>query len=82
MNESNMNRRKAIKTVAGAGAGALVISSDFLSAQEAIKPFGSEFSNLELLTTGEWWKRPGNNGTPLKKGRKSTPPNLNVARDK
>ena len=75
-----MNRRKAMKTVAGAGA--LVISNDFLTAQEVVKPFGAEFSNLELLTTGEWWKRPGNNGTPLKRGRKSTPPNLNVARDK
>ncbi len=82
MNESNMNRRKAIKTAAVGGAGALVISKDFLTAQEVVKPFGAEFSNLELLTTGQWWKRPGNDGTPLKRGRKSTPPNLNVARDK
>ena len=77
-----MNRRTAIKTAAVAGAGTLVISKDFLIAQEAAKPFGAEFGNLELLTTGQWWKRPGNNGTPLKKGRKSIPPNLNVPRDK
>ena len=77
-----MNRRTAIKTATVAGAGALVISKDFLLAQESVKPFGTEFGNLELLTTGQWWKRPGNNGTPLKRGRKSTPPNLNVARDK
>ena len=77
-----MNRRTAIKTATVAGASALVISKDFLLAQESVKPFGTEFGNLELLTTGQWWKRPGNNGTPLKRGRKSTPPNLNVARDK
>ncbi len=76
-----MNRRTAIKATAVAGAGTLVISRDFLAAQEKTKPFGDEFGNLELLTTGEWWKRPGNNGTPLKKGRKSVPPNLNVPRD-
>ena len=75
-----MNRRKAIKTVTGAGA--LVISKDFLIAQEVVKPFGAEFGNLELLTTGQWWKRPGNDGTPLKRGRKSIPPSLNVSRDK
>ena len=82
MNEAKINRRTAIKTATVAGAGALVISKDFLLAQESVKPFGAEFGNLELLTTGQWWKRPGNNGTPLKRGRKSTPPNLNVARDK
>ena len=82
MNDAKMNRRTAIKTAAVAGAGTLVISKDFLIAQEAAKPFGAEFRKLELLTTGEWWKRPGNNGTPLKRGRKSIPPNLNVSRDK
>ncbi|SVD13398.1 uncharacterized protein METZ01_LOCUS366252, partial [marine metagenome] len=82
MNGAKMNRRMAIKTAAVVGAGTLVISKDFLIAQEAAKPFGAEFGNLELLTTGEWWKRPGNNGTPLKRGRKSIPPSLNVSRDK
>jgi len=82
MNEAKINRRTAIKTATVAGVGALVISKDFLLAQESVKPFGAEFGNLELLTTGQWWKRPGNNGTPLKRGRKSTPPNLNVSRDK
>ena len=64
-----------------AGAGALVISKDFLKAQEATAPFGPQFSRLESLTTGEWWKRPGNNGKPAPRGRKGAPPSMNVPRD-
>ena len=64
-----------------AGAGALVISRDFLKAQEAAAPFGPEFPRLESLTTGEWWKRPGNNGKPAPRGRKGAPPSMNVPRD-
>jgi len=81
MNKAKMNRRTALELSVKAS-GALILTSDFLAAQEKSKPFGDEFGNLELLTTGEWWKRPGNNGTPLKRGRKSIPPNLNVPRDK
>ena len=76
-----MNRRTAIKTSAVASASALVISQKFLAAQEAEPPFGQEFSRLELLTTGEWWKRPGNNGKPAPKGRKGAPPSMNVPRE-
>ncbi|MDP7051073.1 MAG: hypothetical protein QF600_04040 [Verrucomicrobiota bacterium] len=76
-----MNRRTALELSVKAS-GALILTSDFLAAQGQSKPFGNEFGNLELLTTGEWWKRPGNTGTPLKRGRKSIPPNLNVSRDK
>lgn len=81
MRHTKMNRRMVIKTTAVAGASALVISDNFLAAQETAPPFGTEFANLELLTTGEWWKRPGNNGTPPTEDRVSAPPNLHVPRD-
>jgi hypothetical protein len=81
MNGAKMNRRTAIKTSAVASASALVISQKFLAAQESAPPFGQEFSRLELLTTGEWWKRPGNNGKPAPKGRKGAPPSMNVPRE-
>ena len=35
------------------------------------------FANLETLTTGEWWKRPGNNGKPAP-GTQGAPPSMNV----
>lgn len=75
-----VSRRNAIKTTA-TGLTSLVIAPQFLKAAEAAKPFGDDFANLETLTTGEWWKRPGNQKTPLKNGRKAAPPNLNVPRD-
>lgn len=75
-----MNRRTALKAAA-LGTGSLMIAPDFLSAAEAVKPFGEAYANLETLSTGEWWKRPGNQPTPLKNGRKAAPPNLNVPRD-
>ena len=75
-----ISRRNAIKTTA-AGISSLVIAPHFLKAAETAKPFGEDFTNLETLTTGEWWKRPGNLETPLKNGRKAAPPNLNVPRD-
>ena len=81
MNESKMNRRTAIKTSAVASASALVVSQKFLAAQESAPLFGQEFPRLELLTTGEWWKRPGNNGKPAPKGRKGAPPSMNVPRE-
>ena len=76
-----MNRRTAIKATAAASAGALVISKEFLKAEEAAQPFGPDFPRLESLTTGEWWTRPGNNGKPAPKGRKGAPPSMNVPRD-
>ena len=54
-----MNRRTAIKATAAASAGALVISKEFLKAEESAQPFGPDFPRLESLTTGEWWTRPG-----------------------
>ncbi len=75
-----ISRRNALKTTA-TGLTSLVIAPQFLKAAEAAKPFGEEFANLESLTTGEWWKRPGNLETPLKNGRKAAPPNMNVPRD-
>ena len=76
-----MNRRTAIKATATASAGALVISKEFLKAEESAQPFGPDFPRLESLTTGEWWTRPGNNGKPAPKGRKGAPPSMNVPRD-
>ena len=58
-----IDRRTAIKTAA-VGVGSLAITSDFLRAADGEKLFGEGFANLETLTTGEWWKRPGNNGKP------------------
>ena len=81
MSEQNVDRRTAMKVTAAAGAGALVITKDFLKAQETEPPFGREFGRLESSTTGEWWKRPGNNGKPAPKGRKAAPPSMNVPRD-
>ena len=39
-------------------------------------------TRLESLTTGEWWKRPGNNGKPAPRGRKSAPPSENAQKNK
>ena len=43
--------------------GSLAITPEFLRAADG-KLFEEGFANLETLTTGEWWKRPGNNGKP------------------
>ena len=75
-----VSRRNAIKKTA-AGLTSLMIPPQFLRAAEAVKPFGEDYANLETLTTGEWWKRPGNLMTPLKNGRKAGPPNLNIPRN-
>ncbi|HEX5105557.1 MAG TPA: metallophosphoesterase family protein [Pirellulaceae bacterium] len=54
---NKINRRTAIQATA-AGAGALALSPAALFAQEiAPQPFGTEFPNLESLTTGEWWTK-------------------------
>jgi len=75
-----INRRTAIKTAA-VGVGSLSITPEFLCAKDGGKLFGEGFANLETLTTGEWWKRPGNNGKPAPRGRKAAPPSMNVPRD-
>ena len=75
-----IDRRTAIKTAA-VGVGSLAITPEFLRAADGKKLFGEGFANLETLTTGEWWKRPGNNGKPAPRGRKGAPPSMNVPRD-
>ena len=75
-----IDRRTAIKTAA-VGVGSLAITPEFLRAADGKKLFGEGFANLESLTTGEWWKRPGNNGKPAPRGRKGAPPSMNVPRD-
>ena len=66
-----MNRRMAIKATATASAGALVISKEFLKAEETAQPFGPDLPRLESLTTGEWWTRPGNNGNRHRKAARA-----------
>ena len=75
-----INRRTAIKTAA-VGVGSLVVTPEFLRSADAANPFGEGFANLELLTTGEWWERAGNNGKPAPRKRKGAPPSMNVPRD-
>ena len=75
-----INRRTAIKTAA-VGVGGLVVTPEFLRSADAANPFGEGFANLELLTTGEWWERAGNNGKPAPRKRKGAPPSMNVPRD-
>ena len=79
LNDMKIDRRTAIKTAA-VGVGSLAITPEFLRAKDGAELFGEGFANLEMLTTGEWWKRPGNNGKPAPKGRKGAPPSMNVPR--
>lgn len=51
-----INRRSAIKLTV-AGAGALAIKPGALPAMDAAQPFGTDFPNLDSLTTGEWWTK-------------------------
>ena len=80
LNDMKIDRRTAIKTAA-VGVGSLAITPEFLRAKDGAELFGEGFANLEMLTTGEWWKRPGNNGKPAPRGRKGAPPSMNVPRD-
>lgn len=77
-----INRRTALKITA-AGVGALALNPRTLSAQNAAQPFGSEFPNLESLTTGEWWTR-GTAATRTARPRANrppAPPPMDVPRD-
>ena len=38
-------------------------------AADAAQPFGTDFPNLEFLTTGEWWKRGAQAAANPKKGK-------------
>ena len=77
-----MDRRSAIKMMA-VGLGAMVLPANGLPGTEAAVPlFGNEFPELELLTTGEWWKKQSD-VTPLKKSasRKNATIAMNVPRE-
>ncbi len=50
-----IDRRTAIKLVA-AGTGTWALMPEVVPAQIPAQPFGSEFPNLESLTTGSWWE--------------------------
>jgi phosphodiesterase/alkaline phosphatase D-like protein len=79
-----INRREAIQATA-ATAGALALSPNALLAQPVGQPFGIEFSELESLTTGEWWtQRTGGAAGKAKgkaKGGGSPAPPMDVPRD-
>lgn len=77
-----MDRRTALKVTA-LGVGSLVLTPEWLSAQDAA-PFGKEFPNLESLTTGTWWNKPAA-GTPKAGAKKQgggqpAPPSMDVPR--
>jgi phosphodiesterase/alkaline phosphatase D-like protein len=63
-----INRRTAIQ-LAAAGAGALALEPGRLAAQDPAAPFGSEFPNLDSLTTGQWWTRGPAAAAPASKGK-------------
>lgn len=88
-----INRREAIQTTA-VGLGALAIQPGALPAQEAAAPFGSEYPNLDSLTTGSWWnqggadagaaprqQRRGNARPRPQAGGPPQPPSMDVPRD-
>lgn len=80
-----INRRAVIKVTA-AGLGALSLVPNTTVGQAPAKPFGTEFPNLESLTTGKWWAQeaaPKNQTKGKGKGGGPTPaPSMNVAREK
>ena len=84
-NMKKINRRTAMKATA-AGLGALSLVPNTTVGQAPAKPFGTEFPNLESLTTGKWWAQeasPKNQTKAKGKGGGPTPaPSMNVAREK
>lgn len=76
-----INRRNALKITA-VGLGALALPPGEVAARDAAQPFGSEFPNLESLTTGEWWTKGAAAGNATSKGKPNTqPPSMDVPRD-
>ncbi|MFO1065033.1 MAG: metallophosphoesterase family protein [Pirellulales bacterium] len=87
-----INRRTALRaTAAGAGTLAAISTSKAAPAADDPQPFGQEFSNLESLTTGEWWKKgeaasvqTGSNSKARREARpgaNSAAPPMDVPRD-
>ncbi len=79
---NSIDRRAALKIAAAATACSLVLPDLDLAAQEAAQPFGSEFPELESLTTGQWWTRGvAQKNTKLKRGGATAAPSMDVPRD-
>jgi hypothetical protein len=77
-----IDRRAALKIAIAATAGSVVFPDLDLAAQESTQPFGTEFPNLESLTTGQWWKRgQSTQDTQVKRGGASQAPSMDVPRD-
>jgi len=77
-----IDRRAALKIAIAATAGSVVFPDLDLAAQESAQPFGTEFPNLESLTTGQWWKRgQSTQDTQVKRGGASQAPSMDVPRD-
>jgi len=79
-----ITRRNAIKLTA-VGLGGIAIPAIGTTAQKPAKPFGTEFPNLESLTTGKWWDialAPNNQTKSKGKGGATPAPSMKVARDK
>lgn len=68
-----------------AGLGALSLVPNITVGQTPAKPFGTEFPNLESLTTGKWWAQeaaPKNQTKAKGKGGGATPaPAMSVPRE-
>jgi hypothetical protein len=87
---SNIDRRRALKAAA-ASLGAWAFSDAALAAQDRSLPFGTEFPELESLTTGTWWSKaatPDPSAKPRAKAKAKTkaagpsaPPSMLVPRD-
>ena len=81
-----IDRRTALKVTA-ASVGSLALNTEVLLAQDVAPPFGTEFPNLESLTTGQWWIKgaaastSASPKTKTKGGGASPAPSMDVPRD-
>ena len=79
-----INRRSALKASAVTLASLPILGGATVGQQPA-KPFGTEFPNLESLTTGKWWAQldaPKNQTKAKGKGGGTPAPSMDVAREK
>jgi hypothetical protein len=77
-----IDRRAALKLTAAASVCSLVLPDLDLAADDVALPFGNEYSYLESLTTGQWWKSgPTAKKTKVKLGGESAAPSMDVPRD-
>ncbi len=78
-----IDRRTALKLSAASVSAATLatgITAESLAA-DAPAPFGTEFPNLESLTTGQWWTKGKGAKTQTKGGGQSPAPTMDVPRD-